>query len=381
LLKTLFGDIAPRRAGGPSGGETEIVFAATTLLDAAAPAALPRDTDAHAVDVFVAGSPAHSIREHLTNSRADLGHATSMITLLDPSRVWAPAVVKALSDATGQPVEKLHLRERATLRTLAVIERTTVPRHATGPLKVYHADVRAFGLEHDEIVNALAERSHMTVVIVGALQPHAVDALLRSLLTATQQPDWHCPWLVFLLPPGAPMLRHRVLSQPWPARVRTTALAETLSGASTVWNTVLSAWEASANALPIAPAAAPRRIDDSQVTKALFALVRTEGVIACGVVDLSTGALLAHDCRDSLNFDLAARARRLAAARRVFGDGTERGGTEGEELMVTMTGRIDLLHTAPSAPGRLGMFLVLDRRLVNLPLVRFKLMQAQKNLA
>ena len=381
MLKTLFGDLTPRQTGGPSYGETEIVFAATTLLDHAEPAALPRDNDAHAVDVFVAGSPAHSIREHFASSRADLGHAASMITLLDPSLVWAPAVVKALSDTTGQPVEKLHLRERATLRTLAVIERTAVPRHATGPLKVYHADVRASGLEHDEIVNALAERSHMTVVIVGALQPHAVDALLRSLLTATQQPDWHCPWLVFLLPPGAPMLRHRVLGQPWPARVRTTALAETLSGASTVWNTVLSAWETSANAPPPAPAAAPRRIDDSQVTKALFALVRTEGVIACGVVDLTTGALLAHDSRDGLNFDLAARARRLAAARRVFGNSTEPGDTEGEELTVTMTGRIDLLHTAPSAPGRLGMFLVLDRRRVNLPLVRFKLMQAQKHLA
>lgn len=381
MLKTLFGDLAPRQTGGPSYGETEIVFAATTLLDHAEPAALPRDNDAHVVDVFVAGSPAHSIREHFASSRADLGHAASMITLLDPSLVWAPAVVKALSDTTGQPLEKLHLRERATLRTLAVIERTAVPRHATGPLKVYHADVRASGLEHDEIVNALAERSHMTVVIVGALQPHAVEALLRSLLTATQQPDWHCPWLVFLLPPGAAMLRHRVLSQPWPAHVRTTALAETLSGASTVWNTVLSAWEASANAPPPAPAAAPRRIDDSQVTKALFALARTEGVIACGVVDLSTGALLAHDCRDSLNFDLAARARRLAAARRVFGNSTEPGDTEGEELTVTMTGRIDLLHTAPSAPGRLGMFLVLDRRRVNLPLVRFKLMQAQKHLA
>jgi hypothetical protein len=170
-----------------------------------------------------------------------------------------------------------------------------------------------------------------------------------------------------------------VLSQPWPAGVRTTALAETLSGASSVWNTVLCAWEASSSAPTFAPSAAVRQIDDSQVAKALFALVRTEGVIACGVVDLTTGELLAHDSRGSLNFDLAARARRLTAARRVFGNGTEPG-TEGEELMVTMTGRIDLLRAAAPAPSRLGMVLVLDRRLANLPLVRFKLMQAEKNL-
>lgn len=379
MLKTLFGDLGLRPASAASYGETELVFAATALLDAAAPAALPRQSDPNVVDVFVAGSPAHSIREHFATSRADLGNAASMITLLDPSRVWAPSVVKALSDATGQPVQRLHLREHATLRTLAVIERTEVPRRATGPLKVYHADVRVSGLEHDEIVNALAERSHMTVVIVGALQPHAVDAMLRSLLTATAQPDWHCPWLVFLLPPDAAMLRHRVLSQPWPAGVRTTALAETLNGASTVWNTVLSAWDACASAPTFAPVAAARRLDDSLVTKALFSLVRTEGVIACGVVDLATGDLLAHDSRAGLDFDLAARVRRLTAARRVFGTSTE-AGTEGEELMLTTTGRIDLLRSAPSAPGRLGMVLVLDRRLTNLQLARFKLMQAEKHI-
>jgi hypothetical protein len=302
-----------------------------------------------------------------------------MITLLDPSRLWAPAVVKALSDATGNPVEKLHLRERATLRTLAVVERTAVPRRAAGPLKIYHADVRAKGLEHDEIVNALAERSHMTAVIVGALQLPTLDALLRSLLIATQQPDWHCPWLVFLLPPNSGAMRHRILSQPWPPRVRATALAETLNGASTVWNTVLSAWEACANA-PTFSTTQARLLDDSNVAKALFGLVRTEGVIACGVVDLSTGELLAHDSRDSLTFDLGARARRLAAARRVFSAAGGEYGAESEELMVTQGSRIELLRAGLPAPSRFGLVLMLDRRLANVPLIRFKVLQAEKHL-
>ena len=38
-----------------------------------------------------------------------------MVTLLDPSRLWASQVVHALSDAAGQPVQRLNLRERATL--------------------------------------------------------------------------------------------------------------------------------------------------------------------------------------------------------------------------------------------------------------------------
>jgi hypothetical protein len=380
MLKTLFGDLGPRQAGGGSAyAPTEVAFAATAVLEDKVPTALPREQDPHSVDVFVAGSPAQSIRGHFHATRADLGTATSMITLLDPSRLWAPAVVKALSDATGNPVEKLHLRERATLRTLAVVERTAVPRRAAGPLKIYHADVRAKGLEHDEIVNALAERSHMTAVIVGALQLPTLDALLRSLLIATQQPDWHCPWLVFLLPPNSGAMRHRILSQPWPPRVRATALAETLNGASTVWNTVLSAWEACANA-PTFSTTQARLLDDSNVAKALFGLVRTEGVIACGVVDLSTGELLAHDSRDSLTFDLGARARRLAAARRVFSAAGGEYGAESEELMVTQGSRIELLRAGLPAPSRFGLVLMLDRRLANVPLIRFKVLQAEKHL-
>jgi hypothetical protein len=379
MLKTLFGDLAPKPVEGPAYGETEVVFAATAILDEKIPAALPRVVDPHVVDVFVSGSPAHAIRDHFTTSRADLGQAPAMITLLDPSRLWAPAVVKALSDASGQPVEKLHLRERGTLRTLAVVERTAVPRRTGGPLKIYHADVRASGHEHDEIVNALAERSQMTAVIVGALQEHAVDAMLRSLLEATQQPDWHCPWLVFLLPPGAAMLRHRVLSQQWPSRVRATALAETLNGASTVWNTVLSAWEACANAPTFSPSAPGHLVDDASLSKALFSIVRTEGVIASGVVDLTTGDLVAHDSRDSLSFDLAARARRLTAARRVF-CGQADSAQASEELMVTQGARIELLRAVQSGHGRFGMVLVMDRRLANLPLIRFKLTQAEKHL-
>jgi hypothetical protein len=381
MLKTLFGDLGPRPMAGSGSAyaPTEVAFAATAVLEDKVPTALPREQDPHSIDVFVAGSPAQSIREHFHATRADLGTAPSMITLLDPSRLWAPAVVKALSDATGNPVEKLHLRERATLRTLAVVERTAVPRRAAGPLKIYHADVRAQGLEHDEIVNALAERSHMTAVIVGALQSHTLDALLRSLLIATQQPDWHCPWLVFLLPPNSGAMRHRILSQPWPPRVRATALAETLNGASTVWNTVLSAWEACANA-PTFSATQARLLDDSNVTKALFGLVRTEGVIACGVVDLTTGELLAHDSRDSLTFDLGARARRLTAARRVFSAAGGEYGAESEELMVTQGTRIEVLRAGLPTPTRFGLVLILDRRLANVPLIRFKVLQAEKHL-
>jgi hypothetical protein len=52
-----------------------------------------------------------------------------------------------------------------------------------------------------------------------------------------------------------------------------------------------------------------------------------------------------------------------------------------EELMVTQGGRIELLRAVQPGPSRFGMVLVMDRRLANLALIRFKLMQAEKHLA
>ncbi|OYU77768.1 MAG: hypothetical protein CFE45_30355, partial [Burkholderiales bacterium PBB5] len=98
-------------------------------------------------DLLVDASPAAAMRAHFAQHRADLQRASAMVTLIDPSRLWASQVVHALADAAGQPVQRLHLRERATLRTLATVERTLVPRRGAEPLRVYQADIRASALE------------------------------------------------------------------------------------------------------------------------------------------------------------------------------------------------------------------------------------------
>ena len=130
-----------------------------------------------------------------------------MITLLDPVGVWASSVVKALSDAGGRPIEKLHLREQSTLRTIAMIERTTLVRRQEDTLRIFHADVRAPGPENAEIPVALMERSQMTAVIIGPMQPHAIDALLGSLQHATSLADLALP------APAVPAAAERGLDQ------------------------------------------------------------------------------------------------------------------------------------------------------------------------
>ena len=392
MLTSLFGDLQPRRGplrsdrDSPTGFANTAVFedaaqgfAATQVMDELRPARVRPQPVVE--DVFVSGSPAAAMRAHFAGTRSDLERASSMITLLDPSRLWAPAVVKTLSDASGQPVEKLHVREQGTLRTLAVVERTMLPRRQNGPLKVYHADIRASGAEHDEIATVLAEHSHMTTVIVGALQPHAVEMLLRALLAATQGPNWHCPWLMFLLPPGSDLLRERILSQPWPAQVHTAAVAVSLTGTSTVWNTVLAAWDA-AQQDPQPQQAAPERApqDSASLGRALAGLARTEGVLACGVVDLDRGELLASDSRQDDEPGLARAARALVAARAAHIQAVGNAEALPEELLVTVPGRIQLLRCVGQGPRPMALALVLDRQNANLALVRFKLAEAERQL-
>jgi hypothetical protein len=418
MFSSLFGELAPRRLPGTDGGAAGAAIAAS---GAAALATGPADglVAALSEDVVVDASPAAAIRRHFAEHRQDLQRASAMLTLLDPSRLWASQVVHALADAAGQPVQRLNLRERATLRTLAVIERTLVPRRQAGALRVYHADIRASameqGLAQEEISNALAEGSQLTAVIVGAMQPHALATLLRSLLQATRQPEWRCPQLVFILPPGASALRQRILEQHWPPQVHARAVAEPLACAASVWNCVLEAWEASQappradvaypvatptdragqvaldhrpgiTSRPAAPygqaleAAAPRRVGTplpQALTRLLAPLAASDGLLACGIVDLARGDLLASQSRErAATTDLAGLALALCAARQAH-QSMDGDAAAPDEILITTGPRQTLLRTLPGE-GALGFVAVLDRQQTNLALLRFKLLEAER---
>jgi hypothetical protein len=244
LLTSLFGDLGVPRDPHGKAIEPDAAFAATSIMESVATEVNARGqmVDRHSHDLVVTGSPAQAIREHFADTRSDLDTATSLITLLDPAGVWAAAVIKALSDAGGRPIERLHLREHATLRTLATIERTTLVRRHEDTLRIYHADVRAPGSENAEIPVALMERSQLTTVIIGPLQPHAIDALLAALHHAVMLPTWRCPNLLFMLPPAAVWIANKIDAMPWPGRLHVHVLSESLTGASSVWNAMLGVW-------------------------------------------------------------------------------------------------------------------------------------------
>lgn len=259
MLKSLFGDLTPLREPAER-RESPPEFVATAILESVAGEVDDRGqiVDRNLRDLFVTGSPAQAMRAHFAGSREEHGADQRIISLHDPAQMWAAAVIKALADASGQPVERLHLRDQTTLGTLAMIERTTLPRRAGDTLKVYHADVRGQGADVSAIPYALMERSDLTAVIVGPLPPSAIDEMLTQLRAAIASDTWHCPQLLFLLPVGASWIANKIEAMGWPVGLQVHTLAEPLTSASAVWNKLLAHWNQvkggnGAAASPVAP--------------------------------------------------------------------------------------------------------------------------------
>jgi len=430
MLTSLFGDLGP--AKDPSKrtrSEPEVPdhgFAATAILESMATEVNDRGqmVDRHQHDLVVSGSPAQAIRDHFATTRADLETASRLITLLDPVGVWAAAVIKALSDAGGRPIERLHLREQTTLRTLATIERTTLVRRHEDTLKIYHADVRSPGRDNAEIPIALMERSHMTTVIIGPMQPHSIDALLVTLREATSLPTWRCANLLFMLPPNAVWIANKVSEVNWPAQLHVHVLNESLTSASSVWNAMLGMWNhvktqpgweppetsigandfpikvadlraAAGDPAPSGPAVTAglrstlkpvmrvsrHALDPSRARSALADMLSIDGLLGCAVVDGTTGLVLARESREDqpADLDLSAaasaqvlRAHRLAAGNMGLSE-------QIDEVMVSAGPRQHVLRTVTRHPD-LFLLALLDKQRANLALARYKLMEVEKSL-
>ena len=443
MLTSLFGDLGaardPDKRRRGAGEEPDGGFAATAIMESVATEVNARGqmVDRHSQDLVVTGSPAQAIREHFADTRADLETAASLITLLDPAGVWASAVIKALSDAGGRPIERLHLREHTTLRTLATIERTTLVRRHEDTLRIYHADVRAPGRDNAEIPVALMERSQLTTVIIGPMQPHAIDALLDTLHAAAMLPTWRCPNLLFMLPPNAVWIANKVSAVVWPARLHVHVLSESMSGASSVWNAMLGlwnlfktkpGWEPDANPplmgmgefpIKVSELFEPARrsgslgattgsgalyavnakptmqvgstppvmrisrnlLDPAQAQVALAGMLALEGLLGCAVVDATTGLVLARQSQHEPPLDMelvaAASAQLMRAQRHAA---RSMGLAEPiDEVMTSAGPRQHVMRTVSRHPD-LFLLVLLDRHRTNLALARFQLMEVERRL-
>lgn len=438
MLTSLFGDLGSAKrvdAKSERSDDEPEGFAATAIMESVATEVNDRGqmVDRHQHDLVVTGSPAQAIREHFAETRADLDTASSMITLLDPVGVWASAVIKALSDAGGRPIERLHLREKTTLRTLATIERTTLVRRDEDTLRVCHADVRAPGPENAEIPIALMERSQMTAVIVGPMQPHAIDALLRSLQHATTLPTWRCPNLLFMLPPSAVWITTKVGAIVWPSRLRVHVLNESMTGASAAWNAMLGMWTrvksqpgwdpgaaspmlggdfpikvveigdspmlrpaptrpalvADSDRAPSRSATTPTAVrisrgvlDPARGREALAGMLTLDGLLGCAIVDAATGLVLTRELREDQPVDIELAAAACAQVLRTQRQAARNMGlADPIDEIITTAGARHLLMRTLSRHADLFLVALLDKHRTNLALARFQLIEVERNLS
>ncbi|WP_338415585.1 hypothetical protein [uncultured Sphaerotilus sp.] len=443
MLKSLFGDLTPiretlSRAGGKdASADVEMPeFASTAVMaDENEQAEAAVETDArHHDDLLVSGSPGQAMRAHFAGSRRDTFVRQKLITMCDPSHMWAASVIRALADASGQPIERLSLRDQASLNLLATIERTTLPRRTDDTLKIYHADIQAEGGDAAEVQMALMERSDLSVVIIGPMAPSAIDDMLADLHSATLSLHWQCRNLLFMLPVGANWMVQKIERMDWPAQVRIETMCEPLTSASAVWNRMLAYWQrlrseqVAAPAAPVVPAApapgsapmplseagnphpampparqatlfvAPPETPDAdhaaeapaadsgrapvnprRALAVLDELTVLDGLIFVALVEGSTGLVKASPARGP-DIDRAA----LAAAeiwkthRRTLRQlGHSRPGDPLEEILVTAGSRYHILRTLRAHPD-LFILAVLDKLRSNLAMTRYRIMEAQQ---
>ncbi len=413
MLKSLFGDL---RRHAPALGDDDDGFAATAIMESMLPDLPPRETqptEPHTHELLVSGSPSAALREHYVESDSKQDPGTKLIVMIDPVRVWATLVISTLSEACSQAVERLHLRERESLRTLATIEQTTVVRNIQDSLKIAHADVRPLTPEGNDIQVALMERSQMTAVIVGPMQAHAIDTLLNSLKEASGLPTWRCQTLLFMLPPNAAWIQHKIQAVVWPASLQVLLIEEPMTSASAVWNSMVAQWrlakaqqsmerdvllarrheefDFSSTVAPskmvVTPelegaAGRPKRIslEVQQAQTALDKMSSMDGLLACALVNDETSQVLARDTRlgQEVNLDQTASAcAQLMRAHRQ--SATLMGLTTVDEITTSSGGRQVMLRPASHRPG-FFMMALLDKQRTNMTLARLKLMELDKHL-
>lgn len=427
MLKSLFGDLssfAPRRASdGPDAdfASTEIL---EELLDEERGSTQPPSEPA-SQDIFVTGSAVQAMRAHLSQQRAASTGRQRVIALFDPTRIWAGAVVKALSDASGHALEKLQLREQSTLEVLAEIERTTLPRRADEVLKVYHSDLSSARSDLLQLPLVLLEQADLACVIIGPMAPSAVDALLNTLQQASRTAHWNCPRLLFLLPVGAVWIANKLEAMVWPESIDVETLCEPLTSASSVWNQLLAHWNRAgspqhtapgplfspsgtlplsdatappAGAAPASPtllftvgsavlAAAPgspnpivpSAPDAERARVVLRELELLDGLVFAALVEAATGTVVASgSAGPDINRAAAAAAELLAQHRRSLRQmGHTRPDEPVDEILVTAGNRYHILRCLGSRPN-FFILAVLDKLRSNLAMTRFRIMEAQQ---
>ncbi len=355
------------------------------------------------LELFVNGDPAQAMLQQFAQLAPDF------IVLHDIGVSTSLRLLSAIASATGSKLQQLSTRRQGHGVALATLRFVEIAGRGSGRLRLYTTDIDADSQARRALAAVLLGHSHLGVLMVGELPPHALDTALQPLRDAIRIGPWPNRHLL-LVPLGAPAaLAAQAASLAGPPGLAVHVTPQPMRP-NDAWSYVTGAWnrlrdggveppprlvarlvahpvarpvahrapavpppqDAPTDMMPLRmpnPAAAdlaPGRWDDY-----LRACSAIKGLMSACVFDFRTVRALAHCGSRPEPERLVTQGMSLWTAMAESSRGLGLGPSQ-PDAAITLTGHHLLLHPLPGHPGIL-LHAVLDASVANLTLARMQL--------
>jgi hypothetical protein len=136
------------------------------------------------IELFVTAEVAQSLQQEFAL------HAPEFIALHDVGTSASLRLLASLAGAAGARVQRLSVRRQGHGVAMAVLQFVEIPLADGTLVRVYSTDVNADSQARSQIARVLLAYSHLGVLMVGEMPPHALTAQLAPLHEAILHGNW-----------------------------------------------------------------------------------------------------------------------------------------------------------------------------------------------
>ncbi len=353
-------------------------------------------------ELFVSCAPAEALQQQIDHLDPEF------IVVHDIGTTSSRRLLAGIAAASRRSVQKLHIRRQGYGNTLATIEYVELPTSDGSKLLMYSTEADADTTSRHDLARTLLSNSRLSVVMVGELPAHALEAAFKPLHQDILGGHWRNRHMLVLPLSGASTVAHHAaeLGRGTLVDVRTTPQVTRPADA---WGFINGTWARIRELLPArgasgsapvrpapprpaepprAPAAAPlamrpmpavptarQRVPESSgpanvLDRYVHQLAELTGMVSCCVFELSSGRALAHAGASPGPDELAGHGTELLAS--IAGTCRAMGlGHAMPDAAITLGAHHLLLRAVPKHPG-LALHAVLDKTHANLTLARLQ---------
>ncbi len=382
---------------------TQVMRSSDDYLDAEQKE-IGRQIGANERELFVSCAPAEALQQQIDHIDPEY------IAVHDIGTTSSRRLLAGIAAASKRTVQKLHIRRQGYGTTLATLEYVELPTSDGSRLLMYSTEVDADTVARQALTRTLLANSRLSVIMVGELPVHALEAAFKPLHDDIVGGPWPNRHVLVLPLTGASTVAHLAseLGRGTPIDVRTTPQVTRPADA---WGFINGTWARIRELLPTrgtAPAARPggyapvaepprppvaapppplamrpmptvpttrQRAPDPATSAGVLdryvhQLGELTGMISCCVFELSSGRPLAHAGASPGADDLANHGTELLAS--IAGTCRAMGlGHAIPDAAITLGAHHLLLRAVPKHPG-IALHAVLDKTHANLTLARLQ---------